>query len=92
LNCLKTGGKTQERSGWLYDEPGPDAPRTGPNPPDAAILTDMAHLLEVWVPDALGFIIGVADIVTDMRRFAAKFTYSAHESGSFRTRAVGSPF
>jgi hypothetical protein len=52
----------------------------------------MTYLLQIGVPDALGFIICVADIVTDMRRFAAKFTYSAHESGSFRTRAGDSPF
>jgi hypothetical protein len=41
----------------------------------------MAHLLEVGIPNALGFVIGMADIVTYMRRFAAKCTYSAHESG-----------
>jgi hypothetical protein len=40
---------------------------------------DMAYMLEVGIPDALGFIIRMADIVTHMRRLAAEFTHSAHE-------------
>ena len=52
----------------------------------------MAHLLEVGIPNALGFIIGMADIVTDMRRFAAKCTYSAHESGFLSHQGWNAPF
>jgi len=92
LNCLKIGGKTQIRSGGLYNTPGPDASRTGPNPPDAAILTDMTYLLEVGIPDALAFIVRMADIVTDMRCLAAEFTYSAHESSFLSHKGRGNPF
>jgi hypothetical protein len=39
----------------------------------------MTHILQVGIPDALGFVVRMADIVADMRRFAAEFTYPAHE-------------
>jgi len=40
----------------------------------------MPYPLKVWIPNALGLVICMADVVTDMRRLAAKFTYSAHDS------------
>jgi hypothetical protein len=39
----------------------------------------MPHLLEVGIPDTFGLVICMADVVAYMRRFAAEFTYSAHD-------------
>jgi len=64
----------------LYNESGPDAPRTGAHTSDTAVLADMPYLLQLWIPNALGLVICMADVVTDMRRLAAEFTYSAHDS------------
>jgi hypothetical protein len=64
----------------LYNEPGPDAPRTGPHVSDTAVLADVPYLLQIRIPDSLGLVICMADVVTDMRRLAAEFTYSAHDS------------
>ncbi len=38
----------------------------------------MPDLLQVGIPDTFRFIIGVADVVPDLGRLAAKFTDSAH--------------
>jgi hypothetical protein len=51
----------------------------------------MTYLLQVGIPDALGFIVRMADIVADMRRFAAEFTYSAHESFFLSHKGGGGP-
>ncbi len=40
----------------------------------------MPHLLEVGVPDTLGLIVRVADVIPDLGRLAAEVTNSAHGS------------
>lgn len=76
----------------LYNKSGPDAPRTGPHTSDTAVLAYMPYLLQIWIPNALGLVICMADVVTDMRRLAAKYTYSAHDSsflsGTYRAEAA----
>jgi hypothetical protein len=41
----------------------------------------MPDLLEIGIPDAFGLVVRMADVVAYMRRFAAEFTYSAHDGG-----------
>lgn len=76
----------------LYNESGPDASRTGAHMSDTAVLADMPYLLQIRIPNSLGLVICVADVVTDMRRLAAEFTYSAHDSsflsGTYRAGAA----
>jgi hypothetical protein len=38
----------------------------------------MPDLLEVGIPDALGLVIRVADVISDVGSLPAEFTYSAH--------------
>jgi hypothetical protein len=46
----------------------------------------MPHLLQVGIPDTFGLVICMADVVTYMRRFAAEFAYSAHDSRFLSTK------
>jgi len=50
----------------------------------------MPHLLEVGIPDTFGLVICMADVVAYMRRFAAEFTYSAHNY-TFLSHGAGHP-
>ena len=60
--------------------------------PDTAVLADMPYLLQIRIPNALGLVVCMADVVTNMRRLAAEFTYSAHDSsflsGTYRAGAA----
>ncbi len=38
----------------------------------------MPHLLQIGIPDALGLIVGMADVIPNMGRLAAEITHSAH--------------
>ncbi len=64
----------------LYHEAGPDAAGACADPLYRAVRADMPYLLEVGIPDALRFIVGVADVVPDVGRLAAEFANSAHDS------------
>jgi hypothetical protein len=44
----------------------------------------MAHLLKIGIPDAFGFIVGMAYVVSHMRGLAAEIANSAHNRYSFR--------
>lgn len=37
------------------------------------------YLLQVWIPDPPGFVVGVTDIITETGTFAADFTYFGHD-------------
>ena len=41
-------------------------------------LYDSAHGTQIHVPAALGHVVGVTDIVSKLRTFAAQFTYACH--------------
>ncbi len=64
----------KQQSGRLHDDSRTYASRTGLDPPDRAVRLHVAHLLEIGIPDAFGFIVGVAYVVANMRGFAAEFT------------------
>ncbi len=70
-------------SGWLHHETGADAPRARTHALHRPIRAHMPHLLEVGVPDSLGLIVGVADIISHGWSFPAEFTNSAHYSDPF---------
>jgi hypothetical protein len=65
-------------SGRFHDNAGSNAPGAGTNAPDLAILSDMADGLEVRVPDPLGLVVGMADIVAHLRSLSAEVTLAAH--------------
>jgi hypothetical protein len=51
--------------------------------PFYATLDLMAHCLKIWLPEFLGFIIGVRNDISILRGFATDFTDSGHLTNSF---------
>jgi len=45
-------------------------------------LNDRAHRAQVHVPSPFGDVMGVADIVSKLRPFAAHFAYACHDTNS----------
>lgn len=68
----------QPRSGGLHHKAGPNAAGTRTNSFNGPVRTDMPYLLEVGIPDTLGLVICVADVISDMGCFPAELTNSAH--------------
>jgi len=64
--------------GGLHHDPGADATGACPNPANGPILMQVADLLEIGVPNAPGFVVGVAHVVSHVRRLPAEFTLSTH--------------
>lgn len=62
----------------LYDVSRPNAAGTDSNAGNIAVLPHMPDLLKVGKPDALGLIVGMADVVPHVRLFPAKLASSAH--------------
>jgi hypothetical protein len=56
-------------------------------------LDDSADGAQIHVPAPLGDVVGVTDIVSELRPFAAHFTYTCHVANSRiqQTRAVVQP-
>ncbi len=48
----------------------------------AGTLNYGAHLAQIYVPAPLGDIVGVADVIPELRPFAAHFTYACHKTNS----------
>ena len=63
--------------GGFDDLAGLDAGGTNLNALAAAIGLRL-DLLQVWVPAATGGVVGVRDVVAELRAFAAKITFLCH--------------
>jgi hypothetical protein len=66
------------KSGRLHDEPGSNAAGAHTLALDQAVLSNMSDGLQVRVPDPLGLIVGMADIVAYLRSLSAEVTLAAH--------------
>jgi hypothetical protein len=69
--------------GRLNNQAGPDAAGADANTADSPIFSFVADVLEIGQPESFRFVIGVADIVADMRMLAAELTFPAHGLLSF---------
>ena len=56
---------------------GADAARTDFHAFHAPVANGL-NLLQVWIPDFLGFVIGMAHIIAEARSFTADFAYFRH--------------
>jgi hypothetical protein len=65
-------------SGGLHHKAGPNAAGTRTNSFNGPVRADMPYLLEIGIPDALGLVICVADVISDMGCLPAELTNSAH--------------
>lgn len=67
----------RKRSERLGDLAGAKAAGADLHAPDRTAL-DRFDLLEIGIPDAGGLIVGVADVISEARTFAADITDSGH--------------
>lgn len=63
----------------LGDKPRAQAAGAHRNGTHFAVSELVAHILEIGVENALGFDVGVAHVVADLRFFAAHFTLLGHD-------------
>jgi len=63
-------------SGRLRYETGSNTARANLDPPNRPIFSHMPNLLQVGVPDALGLVVGMTDVVAHVRRLSAEFACS----------------
>jgi hypothetical protein len=70
-------GWTPAKPSRLYDPPRSDAVRADPHSHGSTLLNG-SDLLKIRQPSGLGFVVGVADIVTDHRFLAADLANPCH--------------
>jgi hypothetical protein len=66
------------QSGRLHDQSGSDAASADTYTLDQAVFPHMSNGLQVRVPDPLGLVVGMADIVAYLRSLSAELTLAAH--------------
>ena len=66
----------------LFDEPGPQAPSTDPDPLGRAVYQG-SHGLKIRVEDAPRPVVRMADLVPAPRTFSAEFTRKCHDCNPF---------
>jgi hypothetical protein len=62
----------------LRDTARSDAAGTHFDAPDGAVAYSF-HLLQIWIPDPAGFVVGVAHIIAEAGALAAYFTHFGHD-------------
>lgn len=62
----------------LHHQAGADASGTGPNTPNRAVTVQVSNRLQIRLPHPLGFVVGVAHVVTHLPRLPTKVAFSAH--------------
>jgi hypothetical protein len=72
-------GEARTPSGGFGYQSRPDAARTDADPPNRSVFVRVTNRLKVGQPQALGLVVGVADVVAHVGHFSTKFTFPAHD-------------